>query len=229
MRTVKEVESFLQSLGEPKFLIEGCKRYFDYEPRDAVYTVVLDYISCHGARFERATAVTALLLSWNARYYATHPQQKSKVAESIEVKLTKTEDLAAFENDGLASPRFDEQFDEVARVFDLFNDESMGLVGASKALHVLKPALFIPWDNSILEGYHRLHPKFGRFEKDEECYAEFLRQCRTASLSVLSRVTERDLARQHPAFVHFNQQRRITKMIDECNYCFFTGHKDWIV
>jgi hypothetical protein len=103
------------------------------------------------------------------------------------------------------------------------------MVGASKALHFIEPNVFVPWDTKIRSNYHEndpLHSKQHR-EGTPECYANFMRTCNSVVARITSKRSYEQLAQTHPVYKALRHIRKPSKMLDECNYCWFTKNERW--
>jgi hypothetical protein len=228
---VERARSYVDSLKKPDFLIDRCTRYWESEPRDAVYTVALDYAAAGTRVREKATAVTALLVSWNARYYTAERYEfKKRIGDDVERILSSSQGI--FDEWAKANPRLqavnlEKLESDILHAFSAFrNSRSIGLVGAAKSLHLLFPGLFVPWDDNIKSGYHRLHKDYGRaYENDDICYFRFLEICQQVVRVLASKTDGAGLTESHPAFRSLGQRRTLPKMLDECNYMEFTFDK----
>ncbi len=64
--------------------------------------------------------------------------------------------------------------EDIKSVFLEFSSKkSIEFTGASKILHISNPHVFMMWDASIRDAYHKLHSKNHELG-DGECYLEFL-------------------------------------------------------
>jgi hypothetical protein len=136
--------------------------------------------------------------------------------------------LDALWNVNLGSNNLDQYLDMIGDVYDLWQrKESIRMVGASKALHFINPKLFVPWDSSIMEYYHRETSHWNHELGGKECYMEFMKSCNYIALAVLSRASIDELYKRHPAYVSRREIRTLPKMIDECNYCWITRNERW--
>ena len=60
-----------------------------------------------------------------------------------------------------------------------------------------------------------------------ECYADFMNTCNEIATKVLEKISKEELSRNHPAYSELHHIRTIAKMLDECNYCWFTKGERW--
>jgi hypothetical protein len=128
----------------------------------------------------------------------------------------------------LGTVDMDESFlEHVVTVFSIFSSKkSMQTTGASKALHLIAPELFVMWDASIRQTYHRLHDDYSRaWSPDGRCYAKFLVTCNEIAAAL--ETDRKQLAERHPSFIIFGFRKTLPKMIDECNFMKFFLNKQW--
>ena len=228
---------YVQNMKQPQFLLQGCSKYYLHEPRDAVYTVSNTYVSASKTIRELSTGIVALLLSWNSRFYnVSDPNWRLRplLAASIESILTKLDsDLKSLKGHDLASIDMQSLGSKVTRIYQAFAaHKSVGWIGAAKAIHLLKPDLFVPWDNGISSAFHRIHGSYGQrgstmCADNASCYFEFMKNCQDIASELLQKSSKEKLSREHPAFKEMGQTREIPKMIDECNIVYITGKSTW--
>jgi hypothetical protein len=124
--------------------------------------------------------------------------------------------------------KIDEWSQQISDIFDTFSSKSSILTtGASKALHMINPKLFVMWDNTIRTFYHRLHDDYARSSSPvETCYVKFLTTCNQIAVSL---ETEYEwLMKAHPSFEVYGFSKSIPKMIDECNFVRFFLNRNWV-
>ena len=129
--------------------------------------------------------------------------------------------------------------DKIKQVFKNFsNKASIGTTGASKALHVLYPDLFMPWDTNIRKKYHTFHERKSNFKQHKknspECYLEYMKNCRQI-VRVLRRHKSKNIIWQRhlnkidmktkSLLKKFKYKETLLKIIDEYNYIKFTKNK----
>jgi len=163
--TVAEVTQFIKDLERPEKLLEGCRRFHEIEPRDIAYVV------CSKVIFQDPKN-TAYLLSgirlflqvWNAVYIQKLPQElKQSMEDEIRDAYSSCSDELAslsqkrLEDVDLAATHVAEAIRKSFRCFA--QHKSIGDTGASKALHMLNPTLFMMWDTKIREAYTKLMPE----------------------------------------------------------------------
>lgn len=115
----------------------------------------------------------------------------------------------------------------IESVFEFSSRKIIGFTGASKILHILNPDVFMMWDTSIRDAYHKLHSKSHK-KTDPECYVEFLKQSQDI-VRAISKSDEEELWNKHLKFKildknlveAFSYIESILKMLDEANYLRF--------
>jgi hypothetical protein len=160
--TVTEVKQFVEELKKPKKLLNGCRRFHEIEPRDIAYVVCSKLVSQDPKNTAYVlSGIRVLLQVWNAVYIQRLPQDlKQSMEDDIrnayssyagELALLSQERL---EDIDLTSAWTTEAIKTAFRCFAQY--KSIGDTGASKALHMLNPALFMMWDTKIREAYNKL-------------------------------------------------------------------------
>lgn len=222
----KAVQNFADRLKNPDYLIEGCRKFIERERRDSIYVAALSYAQQNKDSIPRqALAAEALLLSWNEAYYRGRkgarwhliPLVNGDLQEAFQANSSALEALRETELGKLTTKDL-ESIREVFRT--VASKQSIGLTGASKALNVVVPDVFVMWDTGIREAYHVLH---GSRDIDRpSCYENFIATCNEIGSALIAN-SER-LVSQHPSFKQFGVRKSIAKMIDEVNYArFFLG------
>lgn len=95
----------------------------------------------------------------------------------------------------------------IKKIFYSFSTkESIKFTGASKVLHLILPNLFMMWDKSIREAYHKLHSSSEHSEED--CYLDFLHQTQGVIRNILREKTEKELWKKHIESLDKNFSKR---------------------
>ena len=95
--------------------------------------------------------------------------------------------------------------------------EVLGATGASKALHLIHPKLFVMWDDNIRKSYQIDVP-------DENGYLQFLRIAKKEIIEFIRDCAERHQLSFEEAeqFIKEKTGVEITKLLDELNYLRYT-------
>ena len=134
--------------------------YKNKESRASVYTAALDVIKNARAEDKKdwlisrktSNAILELLRSWNKVWLSKHPL----TFEDIEKLLRDNqEDLKKLE--GYTIENINENLENIKKVFGEFKG-LLGQTGASKALSLLNPELFMMWDTKIRKALKRIIP-----------------------------------------------------------------------
>jgi len=224
------VSEFIESVKDPGTFLRYCREYHEAEPRDMAYVVSRSIVSKDPGDVSFVLAGAKLIIiTWNIVGFQRLP---GAVRANLENDILDAYEEAREGLEGLRGERLerldlDEVGDVIRDVFSAFSSKkSIGFTGASKILHVLNPHVFMMWDYSIRNAYHKLHGGNHRVG-DEDCYLEFLGQSRQIVEAVLSERSEGDLWSEHLAFMDerfvkaFSFEETILKMLDECNYVRF--------
>ena len=220
--------------GKKDFLLKYCKRYHEIELRNIFYLISQKIISEKSGDMDTLNAIAILVLTWNwDAYYRTRKEKvktidqdilnayneyKSRFEKMLSDKKLETIDL---DNEEIARA--------VGNAFDIFADR-LDPVGASKALHTIKPDLFVMWDNKIQNEY--------RFQKqvkgvyiplNGEAYIHFLRFSQEIAKITLQEISLDELRDEHYSQLEQSEKQlldrflckeALPKMLDEANYAY---------
>ena len=223
---------FIEKLKNPEVVLEYCRVFHEFEPRDLAYIVSRyiveqrpydDYFVLAGAKM--------IILSWNAAMFLKLSREdKRRFDEDILEAYRECKTIFKFlENKRLEELDLSdmEVRELIVRAFNAFaSRKRIGSTGASKILHIILPNIFVMWDSRIREAYHKLHSKDHR-EGSAKCYFEFLKQTQQIVVDLLSKVDEEELWKRHLSIYSindrklietFNFRETVLKMLDECNY-----------
>lgn len=163
--TVTEIKQFVEELKKPEKLLNGCRRFHEIEPRDIAYVVCSKLVSQDPKNMAYVlSAIRVFLQVWNAVYIQRLPPD---LKQSMEDDIRNAHSSCADELASLSQERL-EDIDltsawiaqAIKTAFRCFAQyKSIGDTGASKALHMLNPALFMMWDTKIREAYNKLMPE----------------------------------------------------------------------
>jgi len=235
-----EVIEYIESIKHPGKLLEYCKKYHEVEQRDVPYVLSNSTVSRDPTNISFILAGAKLIIiTWNVQHFKGYQGVLRKA--SLENDIVQAYNATAGKLGKLRGKRLeqldlnDTQLrDDIKNIFKEFSSrKSIGSTGASKILHVLNPHVFMMWDVSIRDAYHKLHNKNHKVGY-EECYLEFLKQSQEIIKAILSKNSEDDLWRGHLTFVDkefvtaFSFKENILKMLDECNYVRFRKDKSYI-
>jgi hypothetical protein len=227
-----EVIKFINDIKDPKKFLEYCKKYHEKEQRDVAYVVSRNVISKDPSNTSFILAGAKLIIiTWNAiRFQKLRKEVRDELENDIFEAYTKTKlDLEKLREKRLENLNLNESElkETIKKIFLVFSSKkSIEFTGASKILHVLNPYVFMMWDSSIREAYHKLHTKNHEL-RSPDCYLEFLKQSQEIIRTILSKRSEDDIWNDHLTFVDkdfmaaFSFKESMLKMLDECNYVRF--------
>jgi len=241
--TSSDFTAYIQRLQDPIFLLEGCRifyeNYEDYldELAESIWQIFFKGGDMPPERLILGAAET-ILIKWNAPYLfqeSPHELISILINNSISKELTeaykstKTQITRLF-NVSLGDPNLNEHIDLIKQVYREFQKKpTIRMVGATKALHFIHPSLFVPWDTKIRESYHKYDPDHEKSHEigSPECYADFIKTCNSITTKLLEKLPKNNLFQKHPIYEELGHIRTIPKMIDECNFCWFTKNERW--
>jgi len=243
VETSSDFTAYIQKLQDPDFLIEGCRIFYEkYEDYldELAENIWQDYFKGGSMPPERLIlgAAETILIKWNAPYlFQERPHELINILinNSISKDLTEAykstkNQIAKLFNVSLGDPNLNEHIDLIKQVYGEYQKKpTIRMVGATKALHFIHPSLFVPWDTKIRESYHKHDPNHGKSHEigSPECYADFIKTCNTIAIKLLEKLPENSLFQKHPVYKELGHIRTIPKMIDECNFCWFTKNERW--
>ena len=226
--------SFIQKLKDPNFVLKGCHiawQKWPHEITSAVYDRVWrDFLRSGDNKPDwhvRLGIAYLMLLDWNMVLFVNKPELMQQLREDITEAYEDTKsDLQVLEGLHLGSGCFELYRDKIESVYYTWSYRaSIGMTGASKALHFLIPWLFVPWDKGISEFYHSAcrHPthRIGGYA----CYGYFMETCNDIASALLSK--NGSIIYLHPAYKARGDIRTIPKMIDECNFAWIQKGERW--
>ena len=213
----------------------GCERFWDYEPRDAMYRVATKVVRAAWPNpAEVADGLGVVLLTWNNAAYRYGSFDFAKLEQLIRRNLN---ELAAFRS------RVLDQFDPVedtilvghvyCEALEALSYTEKALktpVGVAKALHILAPGFFPLWDREIAKACQHMwdSPADAR---SADTYLSFMK---------LMKVTAEELEKQFAAggpgraglpaagdlaaslSAHGGQYKTMLKFVDEYLYAKYT-------
>jgi len=234
---------YMQNLQNPNFLLKGCEIFFrKYEGYidEVAESVWQDFLSGGKKPPKRLIlgAVEAILIKWNCPFLYQGKAEElldalrnDEISRELEAAYNSAESwLARLYDLSLGSPNFADHLETIKHVYAEFKEKPIiKSVGASKALHFIHPLLFVPWDTKIRNNYHKYDPTHNKQHEigSPECYADFMKTCHRIATKVLEKISKEELSQRHPAYDKLRHIRTIAKMLDECNYCWFTKEERW--
>jgi hypothetical protein len=227
-----EVIEYIKSIKNPEKFLEYCKKFHEEELRDIAYVVSRNIISRDPSNISFILAgAKIIIITWNAVRFQRLPKE---VRDNLENDILEAYMKTRLELEKLKGERLenlhlndDELKETIKRIFLEFSSKkSIEFTGASKILHVLNPFVFMMWDNSIRDAYHKLHTNNHK-SGSPECYLEFLKQSQEIIKTILCKRSEDDIWNAHLTFIDkdfmmtFSFRESMLKMLDECNYARF--------
>ncbi len=103
------------------------------------------------SKFTIGEEIMRFLLEWNHRWFNIHGLRQSDVKKFDEAIASNSQRLTAFRERKIESFNMEDEA-EVAALFSEFRG-LVGPTGAAKALHVLAPTFFVPWDTAMRNRY----------------------------------------------------------------------------
>jgi hypothetical protein len=216
-----KISQFIESLKDPSNILIGCNIFTKAEPRDQTYVLCIG-LSLKPDLNSKLYAIESLIREWNKKsFYRFRPKQLNKISPDIQSFLRQEGSrIESLESKTLGHL----DLSDIQLVSELYwklsEYDSIGQTGASKALHMMMPRLFVMWDDNIASAYHRLHG--GHKVQEALCYQQFMRTSNEVAAAVLSKTSEEELSTKHPNFKAIGYKKTLAKMLDECNYAEFT-------
>jgi hypothetical protein len=242
---VNSIRKFVLEMKNPDKLLRGCEKFHEIEPRDIIYLVARKIILENpSSEYHILAGVEVLLLTWNAVYLQRQPEKVRRKLENdiLEAYRVVKNDFDFFKDEKLESINLKDSdiISRVKRIFKAFaSRKSIESTGASKAIHLINPELFMMWDNEIRRNYHKLHPFYRiKSESLEDCYAEFMKTMQDVAKSILAQKTVEEIRHIYHDRIYskdpklmdvFSQatMESLPKMLDECNYVRFKQETDF--
>lgn len=92
----------------------------------------------------------------------------------------------------LGNPNLVDHLDIIGEIYAEFKNKStIGMTGASKALHFIHLTLFVPWDMRIRECYHRNDPSSHKNHEvgSPQCYSDFMNTYNNFAIKLLEKIS----------------------------------------
>jgi len=242
---VTDVRRFVSEMKSPEKLLRGCEKFHEMEPRDIMYLVARKIILENpNAEYHILAGIEVLLLTWNTVYLQRQPEKVKRSLEGdiLEAYRNTKNDFEFLKDKKLETIDLKDPdiVNRIKRIFKTFiSHKSIESTGASKAIHLINPELFMMWDNEIKKNHHKLHPFYRiRSESSEECYVEFMKMMQEVARGILEQKTINEIRQMYndgiyskePQLVNvFSQATKesLPKMLDECNYMKFRQGTDF--
>lgn len=227
---------FLRRMENPDYLVEGCRRFHEIEPRDVAYIVCSRVISesPHNVSYIVAGG-SAFLQIWNAVYLRYKPRNVRLSLEDniVEAYRDCQDALRLLDNERLENVDLhsEEKVRTICTVYQAFAQyDSIGGTGASKLLHLVNPSLFMMWDSKIRLAYAatwsqllQSGPEFKMFANnfvgimgdtrpEGTEYVIFMQICQSAAKEILKRKSLSQLWQGHLSFL------KDTEFIEGCAF-----------
>ena len=185
------------------------EHFHKYEPRAFCYDLAMNLVNqaknndsenwyIHSKTIE---GIILLLFCWNFAAIKTKELTKTKVENLLRANKDKLKALEKYDIMDFSSSLYN----NISKVFKTFKN-IFGQTGASKALSLLNPKLFVMWDTKIRKGLNKkkIMSRIGNGEKAEH-YLKFLEQIKR--IIETEKLLERNIKREE-----------IAKKIDEFHY-----------
>ena len=199
-------------------------RLFEAELGNKLYSAVLSMCR-RGGLEEKSIAILLFLLYYNKVWY-TQSEKGRKAFNDLERHFSDIRELLGsllpaieeLEGERLLSADLEDfsitSF--IVALYDRFSD-ILDATGASKALHLLHPKLFIMWDDSIRKSY-------GIYVPSGNSYLRFLRMMREELAKAIEEyANERKLSvEEAEEYIVSSTGVELTKLLDEYNYLKYT-------
>jgi len=188
------------------------------------YRIALN-VCQRGGIEEKTTAITSFLIYFNKVWYMHSDEGKDAfnnlerhVSDIYEVIKTTAPIIDELKDVSLIDADLDDAFIEssIKTLYKRFLDV-FGATGASKALHLLHPKLFVMWDDNIRRSYQIDVP-------DEDGYLRFLKMAKEEIIEFIKDCAEKNGLSFEDAerFIKEKTGLELTKLLDELNYLRYT-------
>lgn len=193
---------------------KGIEEYEKNEKYDATYNVAKFYVSHFwGNPSDMADGLAVLLLTWNQAFYRFGSYDFNKLQNCIADNIPK---LNSFRNRDISTLSSDDEkeikdlFANFLEALKIDSGKKMGTkspVAVAKALHLLAPDFFPPWDYEIAQNY-----KCDYTVNPAEKYVSFCKIIKNMADKVKDYINRPD--------------KTLCKLIDEYNYSKYTERID---
>ena len=198
---------------EYKALLKYHTRFQKIEIRDIFYPIAQERLCKARTLEEKTKALLILLLSWNQTYYRFHPFTLRHFF-ALKNNLHKTKGyFFKLETKNINNINLDAENRKLIRgIYSRFR--FLGPTGASKAIHLLNPNLFVMWDDGIRKRYKI-------YKNNATNYIRFLKTMKCLSNKVVHSYCQEFGCSENKALVEISKKadnRTLAKLIDEYNY-----------
>ena len=212
-----------------KELLRGSRDYVLNEKRDSIYKVATFLVNHFWYRpTDIADGIGVLLLIWNQAFYrycnfALDFEGLERFLRKNEkiIKKLRNRDISSFSKTDENTIR--DLFDELLDILKCKDRKSP--VAVSKALHLLAPNFFIPWDDDISKGY-RCYWYYS--SQGSKKYLEFMWKMKRLSQRIITEyandnnvdreTAKKAISKESSSNLPFTKS--LLKIIDEYNYAF---------
>ncbi len=188
------------------------------------YRIALN-VCQRGGIEEKTTAVASFLIYFNKVWYMHSDDGKNAfnnlekhVSDIYEVIRTTNPIIEELKDISIIDANLDDAFIEssIKTLYKKFSNV-FGATGASKALHLLHPKLFVMWDDNIRRSYQIDAP-------DENGYLRFLKMAKEEIVKFIKSCAEKNGLSFEDAERLIKEKTGIelTKLLDELNYLRYT-------
>jgi hypothetical protein len=223
----KDLQEFITEIKDPSIFVKYCNLFHIIEDKAEYYMAAYKERSKAG---REAEGIKIILDYWNPRVGST----MENIRKAYQQNKEDLNNLKGKRLQNLNPNGNDREWKKIEGIFVNFLSE-LGPVGASKALNLLLPKLFMMWDKNIIKSYHSPHLRQHK-EKGEKCYIEFMKESSKILKNLLKQKDENEILEMHSPF--FEEEKKkynmplfrewLPKMLDECNYVRYTKNRKLI-
>ncbi len=146
------------------------------EIREEVYRWALDLYK-EGHEYE---SIILLLSTWNFAYFRFILTSFNLKNFKRDLANLEKEDFVFFNKKSFKDIRLDDKktVERIMRIYNTISNSGIKQVGATKVMHLLKPDVFVMWDNGIIKHYSKTYKNdkiIGKIDKTAEGYINFMR------------------------------------------------------